>query len=135
MPTMMQPRNLPGGRRAWLDGEVADFVDAMMRLDDRLALVQTEDGRWEIWRCAEDGGEVLICRSAPGARLGPAVLERLARGDTRQHDVIGRMQRENDLAEKHRQDAEEEAYNVAVDRLLSRVWRGRVPTNVEDLNL
>ena len=45
------------------------------------------------------------------------------------------MIRQNELAEKHRLDAQEEAHNVAVDRLLSRVWKGHVPTNVEDLNL
>ena len=135
MNTMIQPRNLPGGRRAWLDPEVADFVDAMMRLDDRLALVQTEDGRWEIWRCAEDGGEHMVCRSPIGARLSPEILHRLAQGDTRRVDVVDRMIRQNELAEKHRLDAQEEAHNVAVDRLLSRVWKGHVPTNVEDLNL
>ena len=70
MNTMIQPRNLPGGRRAWLDPEVADFVDAMMRLDDRLALVQTEDGRWEIWRCAEDGGEHMVPASRPRSSTG-----------------------------------------------------------------
>jgi hypothetical protein len=132
---MMQPRTLPGGRRAWLDGEVADFVDAMMRLDDRLALVQTVDGRWEIWRCAEDGSEHMVCRSPVGAKLTLSVLERLAQGDTRRHDVVEKMIRQNDLAEKHRLDAQEEAHNVAVDRLLSRVWKGHVPSNVEDLNL
>ena len=99
MPAMMQPRNLPGGRRAWLDGEVADFVDAMMRLDDRLALVQTEDGRWEIWRCAENGSESIVCRSKPGARLSFQILEKLAQGDTRRVDVVDRMIRQNDLAD------------------------------------
>lgn len=135
MPAMMQPRSLPSGRRAWLDGEVADFVDAMMRLDDRLALVQTEDGRWEIWRCAEDGSEVIVCRSPAGARLDQSVLVRLAQNDTRRHDVVERMVRANDLAEKHRLDEAEEAHNVAVDRLLSRVWKGRVASNIEDLTL
>lgn len=135
MASMTIPRNLPNGRRAWLDGEVSDFVDAMTRLDDRLALVQTEDGRWEIWRCAEDGSEVIVCRSPQGARLGPDVLERLARGDTRRDDIVGRMQRDNDLTEKHRLDAQEEAHNVAVDRLLSRVWKGHVPSNIGDLSL
>jgi len=135
MPSITQPRNLPGGRRVWLDGEVADFVDALHDLDERLALVQTVDGRWEIWRVAEDGQEVIVCRSPRGAKLDRSIIIKLAQNDARRQDVVDRIIKQNDLAEKHRLDHAEESFNVALDRLLSRTWRGRVPTNVEDLNL
>lgn len=135
MPSMTQPRSLPGGRRVWLDGEVADFVDALHDLDERLALVQTVDGRWEIWRVAEDGQEVIVCRSSRGAKLDRSIIIKLAQNDARRQDVVDRIIKQNDLAEKHRLDDAEEKFNVALDRLLSRTWRGHVPSNVEDLNL
>jgi len=133
--TMMQPRTLPGGKRVWLDGEVADFTAALTALDPRLSLIQCEDGRWEIWRVAEDGSEHIVTRSPAGARLGPAIIQRLAENDSRRTDPVDNMIRKNDLAEKHRQDAQVESQMVALDKLLGRIWKGPVPSNVEDLSL
>ncbi len=135
MSTMTQPRNLPNGKRVWLDGEVAEFVDHLTQLDPLLALIQCDDGRWEIWRVAEDGSEHIICRSQPGARLGPEVLQRLAAGDTRASNPFDKVIRANELVEKHRQDDMIESTFLGVDRLLSKAWHGRVTSVIEDTSL
>ena len=132
---MTAPRTLPNGKRVWLDGEVADFTAALTALDERLSLVQCQSGRWEIWRVAEDGTEHIVTRSPVGARLGPAVLKRIAENDTRRTDVVGNLIRKNDLAEKHRKDAQVEGISVALDKFLSRTWKGRVASNIEDVSL
>lgn len=135
--SMMIPTRLPAGSTAWVDLEVRDFTERLTELDDRLALVKEPGERWSIYRVPEDGSPAKhILRSKPGAKLGPHVIELLRRGDTRNgatpiEDII----RHNTLVEKHRQDAKEEAAAVAFDRLMSKVWRGHVPSNVEDLDL
>lgn len=121
--TIISPQTLPNGCRVWLDPEVADFTDHLKALDPALALVQHEDGRWSIWRVAEDGSEHVIARSQPGARLGPGVIERLRRGDSRNRDVAGDMIRQNNLAEKHRADAEEENLQIALDKVAQKAYR------------
>ncbi len=74
-------------------------------------------------------------RSKPGARLGPHVLEKLVAGDRRRHDVVEQTVIHNERATKAAEDAEDEATMVAIDKMLSKSWRGRVPSNVEDLSI
>lgn len=122
-----QPRTLPGGERVWIDGQVADFVDALHRLDDRLSLTQTPDGRWSIWRVAEDGTEHRVCISGPGARLDQSIIHHLALNDSRRFDVAGDMIRANEQRIAAVDAKAEEDKMVAYDKMLSKAWKGRVP--------
>jgi hypothetical protein len=134
---LIAPSSLPDGSRVWMAPETKDFVDRLEALDPRLALVQNPGESWSIWRVPEDGSPpVHVMRSKPGAKLCPEVIEMLRRRDTRAgHDPVEEIIRHNELAAKRAADAEEEAMFLALDKMLSKAWRGRVPTNVEDLNL
>jgi hypothetical protein len=128
-----QPRNLPSGHRVFLPGEVADFIDAMERLDPRLCLVQRPDKGWSIWRNPEDGSPAVPVAHGPkgGGRLGPEILHRLAQHDGRRFDVADRMLKAN---EKHVNDVNAKADEdkmVAYDKMLSKAWKGIVPKTEE----
>jgi hypothetical protein len=131
--SLIAPMNLPNGSRTWVAPEVQDFVKRLEALDPRLALVQNENGSWSIYRVPEDGSEPRhIMRSTPGAKLDPQVIERLRARDTRAgHDPVEEMIKANDKAMKDRQDRTVEERFLAIDRMLSKAWRGRVPQTDE----
>lgn len=121
-----------------MDSYVKDFTDALTRYDERLALVQTNVGHWEIWRVAEDGTEYRVIRSkVPGAGLGPGVIEMLAQRDMQRQGAqqVEKLIQHNERVEKEAQDKYHEAAYLALDKMLSKSWRGHVPSNVEDLDL
>lgn len=126
------PQTLPGGQRAWVDGEVAEFTQRLSEFNPNLALYQNPDGSWLIAEITEDGGVHYVMRSKPGARLGPQVIEKLKQGDRRHHDVVGRVIAYNDKVSRAAAEAEIEGKFVALDKMLSKAWRGRVPSNIED---
>lgn len=136
---MIAPFRLPTGKTVWLDLEVQSFVDRLKAYDDRLALIKDNPtGRWEIWRVGEDGKEHFILRSKPGAKLDAAkVIGMLQAGDTRApgNDPIGRMIANNERVENEMEKKVEEATLEAMDKVLSKAWRGRIPTNVEDVSI
>lgn len=137
-----QPRTLPSGFRAFLPGEVADFVDAMERLDPQLCLVQRQEDHplgpgWSIFRNPEDGSPAVAVAHGPrgGGRLGPAILERLAAGDARRHENLAdRLIKANDKNVADVNAKAEEDKMVAFDKMLSKAWKGRVPSNLADLD-
>lgn len=132
--SLIAPHTLPGGQRAWLDAEVQEFTQRLTELDERLALYQDPDGSWLIARIAEDGSIHYIMKSKPGARLGPHVLQKLVEGDTRRrgHQPVEAVIRANEAtARRNQEEAEEKALEM-LDNVLSKSWRGRIPTNVED---
>jgi hypothetical protein len=129
------PQTLPGGQRAWVDGQVAEFTQRLAEFNPNLALYQDPDGSWLIAEITPDGAVHYVMRSKPGAHLGPQVIEKLAQGDRRHHDVAGRVAAHNDKVERDSAEAEREAKLVALDNLLSKTWVGRVPSNVEDLDI
>ncbi len=133
MSNLIAPAALPDGSRVWMAPETMDFTRRLEELDPRLALVQDEAGAWSIWRVPEDGSDpVMICRSKPGAKLAPEVIERLRQRDTRAgHDPAAEMIRNNDRVVKETRDREDEARFLALDAVLSKAWRGRVPTTDE----
>lgn len=138
MTTLVAPRTLPNGARTWLSPEVSEFSDRLRDIDPRLALVQHTDNSWSIWRVGESGEENVICRSKPGASLGPQVLQRLVEGDTRRRgggDFVEKMIRHNDKVVKDAEDAEVESKFIAIDRMLSKAWKGHVASNIEDLSI
>lgn len=137
-----QPRTLPSGFRTFLPGEVADFVDAMERLDDRLCLAQRQADHplgpgWSIFRNPEDGSPpVPIAHGRPGARLGPGVLQRLAENDSRRHgNLADKIIKANEKRVADVNAKAEEDKMVAYDKMLSKAWRGHVPSNVDDLDI
>ncbi len=129
------PHTLPGGQRVWLDGEVQEFIQRLAEFDPNMALYQDPDGSWLIARIAEDGSVHYIMRSKPGARLGPHVIAKLIEGDTwrRGNNPVERMIRHNEKVVRDSEAEAEEATLVALDKMLSKSWRGRVPSNVEDI--
>lgn len=137
---MLAPRTLPDGSRAWVDSHVKDFTDALTAYDDRLALVQNQRNHtWEIWRVAEDGSEYIVMRSKPGrdAQLGPGVIQHLADRDARRHgtSLVEGLIKHNEKAEDDARARYEESAFLALDKMLSKSWRGHVPSNIEDLDL
>ena len=135
-----QPRTLPSGFRAFLPGECVDFIAALEALDDRLCLVQRQADHprgpgWSIFRNPEDGSEAVpVAHGRPGARLGPGVIAKLAEGDSRRHDVADRLIKGNEANVRRVVHEAEEAKMVAYEKMLSRSWRGRVPSNLADLS-
>ncbi len=129
------PQTLPGGQRAWIDGEVAEFTQRLAEFNPNLALYQDPDGSWLIAEITPDAAVHYVMRSKPGARLGPQVIEKLAAGDRRRHDVVGKVIANNDKIRADKAEADREAKLVALDNVLSKVWRGRVASNVEDGSL
>lgn len=131
------PHTLPGGQRVWLDGEVQEFIERLAEYDPNMALYQDPDGSWLIARIGDDGSVHYIMRSKPGARLGPHVLQKLIEGDTwrRGNNVVEKIIAHNEKVARDAEAAAEEAFLVSLDRMLSRSWKGRIPTNVEDLEL
>ena len=130
---LIAPADLPDGSRVWLAPETRDFIRQLEELDPRLALVQNADSSWSIFRVPEDGSEPrCICRSRPGAKLAPEVIHRLRMRDTRSgHDPIEEIIKANERHAKHLADAEVEAKFNAIDRMLSKSWKGRVPVTAE----
>lgn len=133
MSGLIAPNSLPDGTRVWMAPETRDFTERLEALDPRLALVQNADSSWAIFRVPEDGsGAVCICRSKPGAKLSPEVIERLRRRDTRNgHDPVEEIIKHNERIQKDLADKEIEAKFVAIDNMLSKAWRGRVPQTAE----
>lgn len=132
-----QPRTLPGGFRAFLPGEVADFVDALEQLDPRLCLVQRQDKGWSIFRNPEDGSPAVpVCHGPKGGGgLGPAVIHRLAAGDSRRHpNLADQIIKSNEANVKAVDEKADEDKMVAYDKMLSKAWKGRVPSNIADLD-
>lgn len=131
--SLIAPMNLPNGSRTWVAPEVQDFVKRLEALDPRLALVANADESWTIYRVPEDGSDPrAIVRSKPGAKLDPQVIEMLRRRDTRAgHDPVEEMIRANDKALKDRQDRNVEERFLAIDKMLSKSWKGRVPQTEE----
>lgn len=131
--SLIAPADLPDGSRVWLAPETRDFVQRLEALDPRLCLVSNPDGGWSIWRQPEDGSPARhIMRSKPGAKLAPEVVERLRARDTRAgHDPVAEMIKANDKAIKDRIDKNVEERFLAIDRMLSKSWRGRVPQTDE----
>lgn len=82
---------------------------------------------------AEDGSDpLMICRSKPGAKLGPELIERLRARDTRAgHDPAAEMIRNNDRVAEEIREREVEARFLALDAMLSKAWKGRVPSTDE----
>ena len=120
-----------------MPGEVSDFIDAMERLDPRLCLVKRPDGGWSIWRSPEDGSDAVPVAHGPqgGSRLGPEILERLAQHDTRRVDNVGdRIIKSNEALVKRVNDKAEEDKMIAFDKMLSKAWKGHVPSNLSDLD-
>lgn len=133
IPDLVAPASLPDGSRVWMAPETRDFVQRLEALDPRLALVQNADTSWSIFRVPEDGSHaVCVCRSRPGAKLSPEVIDRLRRRDTRGgHDPMGEIIRHNNRVQKNLADKEVEAKFLAIDNMLSKSWRGRVPETAE----
>lgn len=132
---MIAPYTLPGGGRAWVDTEVCDFVERLKAFNPNLALYQNPDKSWLIAEVTEDGGVHYVMRSQVGAHLGPQVIEKLAAGDRRRHDVVGKVIANNDKIRADKAEADRESKLVALDNVLSKVWRGRVASNVEDTSV
>lgn len=135
---LIAPHALPGGSRVWLAPETRDFIQRLEELDPRLALVKNADGTWAILRVPEDGtGPVCVMRSkTPNAKLCPDVIEMLRARDTRRgHDPVEEIIRHNNKVQKDAEDKAVEQRFLALDKMLSKSWRGRVASNVEDLSL
>ena len=132
---MFIPHNLPNGRKAWTDTEVLDFVANLQRYDDRLSLVKVpEVGAWEIWYCPPDQKPHMVMQSKPGARLGPAVIEALHQHDMqRGKDPVEEMIRKNAAREQQLQAEAEEGVLVALDKMLTKSWRGRINSVIDEL--
>jgi len=138
-----QPRTLPSGFRTFLPGEVVDFITALEALDDRLCLVQRSADHprgvgWSIFRNPEDGSPpVPICHGPRGGGgLGPEVIHRLAANDSRRVGNIGdKIIKANEKRVADVNAKAEEDKMVAFDKMLSKAWRGHVPSNVEDLDI
>ena len=133
--SLIAPLTLPNGSRQWVAGETQDFTARLAALDPRLALIQNGNGSWSIMRVPEDGSEArLIMRSKPGAKLCPEVIEMLKSRDTRAgHDPVEEAIRHNDKIVKDAEDAAAEARFIAVDKMLSKAWKGRVPKTLEGI--
>lgn len=130
------PTTLPGGQRVWLAPEVRDFTDRLHRLDPRLALVQSPDGRWSIWRVPEDGSDAVCIMRAKSvsAKLCPEVVEMLRMRDTRAgHDPMEEIIQHNAKVVKDADDKIEETTNIAFDKMMSKAWKGRVPQTAEGI--
>lgn len=124
------PKRLPDGSYVWLDPETVDFAQRLSELDPRLALVRNADTSWSIWRLAEDGSEVCVARSRPGALLDPEIITKLRENDTQARgytDLAARLEKHNAQVEQDRIADDEELLLESVDRVLSKSWRGRVP--------
>ena len=113
--------------------ETRDFTERLEALDPRLALVQNADTSWSIFRVPEDGSQPrMICRSKPGAKLSPEVIHRLQMRDTRHgHDPMEEIIKHNERRSKELEDQRVEARFLALDKMLSKSWRGRVPSTEE----
>ncbi len=133
MSGLIAPTELPSGSRAWVAPEVRDFTDRLAALDPRLALVQNADTGWSIFRVPENGSDpVCIVRSKPGAKLSPEIIETLRQRDTRHgHTPMEEIIRHNAKVQKNAEEREIESKFVAIDNMLSKSWRGRVPATVE----
>lgn len=131
------PYTLPGGQRVWLDAEVQEFIQRLADLDPSLALYHDPDGSWIIARIAEDASIHYVMRSKPGARLGPHVIAKLVEGDTRRqgNDPVERMLAHNEKVQRDAEAAAEEATLVAIDKMLSKSWRGRITSTIEDSDI
>ena len=133
--SLYAPVNLPGGQQIWESTEVHEFVARLKELHPDLALYRRNDGAWEIWECAPNQPPAYIMRSKPGAKLSPEVIERLRQHDVRYNDVAERTIKNN---EQVKRDAEERAMHKlydSIDLMLSKAWRGKVPSNVEDIDI
>lgn len=134
---LIAPTRLPNGSSVWLDSEVRDFIRRLHDLDPRLALVKNGDGSWSIWRVGEDGSEHHIARSSPGAKLDQAVIEHLRQRDLtrRGTNPIEQMIANNLKREQEIEQHAEEALEEAMEKVISKSWRGHIPTNVEDISV
>lgn len=133
MSALIAPTDLPDGSRVWLAAETQDFARRLAELDPRLALVQNANGSWSIWRVPEDGTKPRhIMRSKPGAKLDPQVIEMLRRRDTRSgHDPIEEIIKHNEKLLKDKREKNIEDRFVALDTMMSKAWKGRVPATAE----
>jgi hypothetical protein len=113
--------------------ETRDFIQRLEALDPRLALVQNGDRSWSIFRVPENGAPpVCICRSRPDAVLSPEIIHRLQMRDTRGgHAPMEEIIRHNAKVQKDAEDREIESKFLAIDRMLSKSWKGRVPVTTE----
>jgi len=139
MTGMLIPTRLPGGSQAWLDTETRDFVGRLTAFDPQLALVKNPNGSWEIWRVPLNGPEKPVMRSRPGVKLDAAqVIAQLQKGDShsRAHvDPVEAAIKHNDKIMRQRDQEAAEAQLEAYDKMLSKAWRGPVPSNVEDISI
>lgn len=133
--SLYAPVNLPGGQQLWESTEVHEFVARLKELHPDLCLYRRQDGAWEIWECSPYHPPAYIMRSKPGAKLSPEVIERLRAHDVRYNDVTERVIQNNDRVKREADERAADAIYNALDRMLSKSWRGRVPTNVEDVDI
>lgn len=126
------PHVLPSGHAMWLAPEVIDFAERLKELNDRLALFKDTDGSWLIAYVPEFGEPEYVMRSTPGAPLGPHVIDQLKLAWRRFHDPVERMIQHNEKLEAQRRYELEEATLSAIDKMLSKSFRGRVTSTLDD---
>lgn len=132
------PQKLANGSQVWLDPEVMEAARIISAYDDRLSIVKNQDQSWSIYRVAEDGQEAVVARSKPHAKLDPHfIVKKLQDGDTRRrgNDVVERVIKQNEKRERDMDSKYEDNVNDAMDKLMSKAWKGRIPSNIEDVNI